>query len=68
MSPSKPQENEAEERSLRTIFFDSGHRQHERERPDVERKCMNSDKSQWKEPELTTLISQVGGGTNVQRK
>ena len=42
------------ERLLRTILFDSGHLQHERERPDMERKYMNSDKAQRKEPELTT--------------
>ena len=42
------------ERLLRTILFYSGHLQHERERPDMERKYMNSDKVQRKEPELTT--------------
>jgi len=29
-------------------------------------KCMNTDNAQWKEPELTTLISEVGGSTNTQ--
>jgi len=29
---------------------------------------MNTDKTQWKEPELTTLISEVGGVTNMQSK
>jgi len=42
------------ERLLRTILFCSGHLQHERERPDMERKYVNSDKVQRKEPELTT--------------
>jgi len=27
---------------------------------------MNTDNAQWKEPELTTLISEVGGSTNMQ--
>jgi len=29
---------------------------------------MNNDKAQQKEPELTTLISEAGGGTNMQSK
>jgi len=29
---------------------------------------MNTDNAQWKEPELTTLISEVGGGTNMQAR
>jgi len=29
---------------------------------------MNSHKTQCKEPELTNLISEVGGGTNIQSK
>jgi len=31
----------------------------------MKRKYMNSDKVQWKEPELTTFISEVGGGANI---
>ena len=27
----------------------------------MKRKYMNTDNAQWKEPELTTLISEVGG-------
>ena len=34
----------------------------------MKRKYKNTDKTQWKEPELTTLISEVGGGTNMQSK
>ena len=34
----------------------------------MKRKYMNTDKTQWKEPELTTLISEVGGVTNMQSK
>jgi len=32
----------------------------------MKRKYMNTDKAQWKEPELTTLISEMGGSTNIQ--
>jgi len=32
------------------------------------RNYMNADKAQWKDPKLTTLISEVGGGTNIQSK
>jgi len=52
------------ERLLRTILIFSGDLQHERERPDMERKYMNSDKSQRKEPELTTSWS----GISIQSK
>jgi len=34
----------------------------------MERKYMNSDKGHWKEPELTTLVSEVDGDTNIQSK
>jgi len=36
------------------ILYYSGHLQNERERTDMERKHMNSDKTQRKEPELAT--------------
>jgi len=59
MSPKKARANEIESRaSIRTIFLDSDHLQHERERPDMKRKYMNSDKAQRKEPELTSFFSQ----------
>ena len=32
----------------------------------MKRKYTNTDNAQWKEPELTTLISEVGGSTNMQ--
>jgi len=32
----------------------------------MERKYLNSDQAQWIDPKLTTSISEVGGGTNVQ--
>ena len=38
----------------------------ERERRDMERKYMNSDKPQWEEPELATFISEVGGNSSIQ--
>jgi len=31
----------------------------------MERKYMCTNKAQWKKPELTTLISEVGGVTNI---
>jgi len=34
----------------------------------MERKYVSSDMAQRKEPELTNLISEVGGGTNIQSK
>jgi len=37
-------------------------------RPDMQRKYMNTGKARLKEPEVITLISKVGSGTNVQRK
>jgi len=64
----KRQRTKSREPLLRTVFFDSGHLQHERERSDVERKYINSDKAKWKNSSLTTLISEVGGGTNIQSK
>ena len=50
------------------IFCYSGHLQNERERPDMKRKHMNTNKAQWKEPELTASVNEVDGGTNVQSK
>ena len=32
----------------------------------MKRKYMNTDNVQWKESEFTTLISDVGGSTNMQ--
>ena len=34
----------------------------------MKRKYMNTDNAQWKEPELKTLISEVGGSTNMQAR
>jgi len=34
----------------------------------MNRKYMNTDNAQWKEPELTTLVREVGVGTNMQSK
>jgi len=36
--------------------------------PDMQQKYMNTGKARLKEPESTTLISEVGSGTNVQSK
>jgi len=65
----KRERTKSRERLLRTILFYLDHLQHKRERPDMQRKHMNSDKVQRKEPKLTTSWSgTVGGGTNVQEK
>ena len=32
----------------------------------MKQKYINNDKAQWKEPELTTLISEMGDSTNMQ--
>jgi len=54
------------ERLLRTIDFDSGHLQHECERPEMERKYLNSNKAQHTDLTLTTIISEMCGATNIQ--
>jgi len=51
----KCERTKSRERLLRTILFYSCHLQHERERPDMKRKYMNSDKVQRKEPKSTIL-------------
>jgi len=50
------------------LIFDSGHLKTEREMQNMKRKCMSTDKAQWKDPELTTSISEVGGSTYAQSK
>jgi len=64
----KRERRNSRKRLLRMIVFDWGHLRNERARPDVERKYMDTDKVRCKEPELTTLIREVGGGTNIQSK
>jgi len=54
MSPSKARANEVVRAPTTKDIFSSGHLQHNRERPDIERKYMNSDRAQRKDPELTT--------------
>jgi len=54
MSPSKALANKVEKTPSTNYIFYSGPLQHERERPDMERKYMNSDKAERKEPRLTT--------------
>ena len=56
----KPGEN-----LLQKILFYSGHLQRDRERSDMKRKYMNTDKARLKDPELTTLFNEVGCGTNI---
>jgi len=51
------------------IFLFRGDLQHECESPDMEQNYVNSDKAQWKEPKLATVIgSKVSVGTNTQCK
>ena len=52
----KREQTKSRECPLRTILFYLGHLQHKRERPDMERKYMNSDKAQRKEPEFNNLV------------
>jgi len=47
---------------------DSGHLQNERERLEMERKYIDTDKAHWKDPEFTTVMSEVDSGTNIQSK
>jgi len=61
----KREGTKSRERLLRTIVFDSGHLQHECQRPDMERKYFNSNKAQCIDPKLATIISGVCGGTNT---
>jgi len=62
----KRERTKSRERLLRTIVFDSGHLQHECERPDMERKYLNNNKAQRIDPKLTTTTSEMCGATNTQ--
>jgi len=53
MSLSKARANEFERTLATTDCFNSGHLQHECERPDMERKYLNSNKAQRIDPKLT---------------
>jgi len=68
MSPSKGWANVFERMPTAIDILWLGHLPNERERLDIKRKCVNTDKAQWNEPELTTLISEVGDGTNIRSK
>jgi len=65
MSPTKACANDYYER---TNDFYSSHLQHERERHYIGTKTLDSEKTQRKESELTTLVSEVGAGTNTNWK
>jgi len=58
MSPSKVRANKVVRTLTTNDIFYSGHLQHERERPDIERKYMNGDKAQRKSP--SSQLSEVG--------
>jgi len=66
MSRVKRERTNSRERLPGTIVFDSGHLQHERERPDMERKYLNSNKAQRIDPKVTLIISEMCGATNIQ--
>ena len=57
MNPSKVRANEVERTPNGNDLFYTGHLQHERERSDMERKYMNSDKAKEKSP---SQLSEVG--------
>jgi len=68
MIPCKARANEVERTPTANDTFWFRSPALEREKPDMERKYVSSDMAQRKEPELTNLISEVGGGTNIQSK
>jgi len=62
----KRDRTKSSKRLLPTTVFDSGHLQHECERPDMERKYLNNNKAQHIDPKLTTIFSEMCGTTNIQ--
>ena len=68
MSLSKARANEADStpNTNNTFWFRSSATWTQKAR--CAKKILENDKAQSKDPELTTLFSEVGGGTNVQSK
>jgi len=66
MSPSKERSNVFERTVATTDIFWFTSPANWTRKANMKRKYMNIDNAQWKEPELTTLISEVGGITNMQ--
>jgi len=68
MSPSKERANVFERAVVANDIFCFMSPANWTPKANIKRKYMNTDNAQWKEPELTTLISEVGGGTNMQAR
>ena len=66
MSPSKQRANVFERAVVANDIFLFTSPANCTRKANMKRKYMNTDNAQWKEPELTTLISEVGGSTNMQ--
>ena len=66
MSPSKQRANVFERGVVANDIFLFTSPANCTRKANMKRKYMNTDNAQWKEPELTTLISKVGGSTNMQ--
>jgi len=66
MNPSKEQANVFERAVVAKDIFLFTSPANCTRKVNMKRKYMNSDNAQWKEPELTTLTSEVGGSTNMQ--
>jgi len=66
MSPSKERANVFERSVVANEIFLFTSRVNCTRKANMKRKYMNTDNAQWKEPELTNLISEVGGSTNMQ--
>ena len=66
MSPSKERANVFERSVVANDIFLFTSPVNCTRKANMKRKYMNTDNAQWKEPELTNLISEVGGSTNMQ--
>ena len=66
MSPSKERANVFEKAVVANDIFWFTSPANCTLKANMKRKYMNTDNVQWKEPELTTLISEVSGSTNMQ--
>ena len=66
MSPSKERANVFERAVVANDIFWFTSPANSTRKANMKRKYMNTENAQWKELELTTLISEVGGSTNMQ--
>ena len=65
MSPSKERANVFERAVVANDIFWFTSPANSTRKANMKRKYMNTENAQWKELELTTLISEVGGSTNM---